>query len=204
MSNENFLKAAQISGEERSAIFQAAQEERQRKIQAAIDNGATVHYITSRLSSNEMETIINIDNNNNAFVDTTNRSDIILYLKRNCKITDIAEDDAPQAGPQAHPGIAPGNAQSLRIPAEDEAGHDDSRHQGTAKSNLQRRQSIRRQLAGKQTDDAPTDTRCDDAKRRHTFYFHLYHLLKKIGLAKDKRLRSSPGFIIAQSQQLMI
>ena len=39
MSNENFLKAAQISGEERSAIFQAAQEERQRKIQAAIDKG---------------------------------------------------------------------------------------------------------------------------------------------------------------------
>ena len=121
-----------------------------------------------------------------------------------CKIADIEEDDAPQAGPQEHPGIAPGNAQSLRIPAEDEASHDDSRHQGTAKSNLQRRQSIRRQLAGKQADDAPADTRCDDAKRRHTFYFHLYHLLKKIGLAKDKRLRSSPGFIIAQSQQLMI
>lgn len=63
--------------------------------------------------------------------------------------------------------------------AENEADHGDSRYQGAAKGNLQRRQSIRRQLAGKQADDTPADTRCDDAKRRHTFYFHLYHLLKK-------------------------
>lgn len=117
MSNENFLKAAQISGEERSAIFQAAQEERQRKIQAAIDNGATVHYITSRLSSNEIETIINIDNNNNVFVDTTKRSDIILYLKRNWKITDITYYKDNNNNNQIIGMIFKGNAKNLTVRA---------------------------------------------------------------------------------------
>ena len=88
MANKNFLNMAK-AGEERSAIFQAAQEERQRKIQAAIDNGATVHYLSSRMTQEEWETHIFSTNDGKVIIDTTIPKDITKCLKGNWKIIDI-------------------------------------------------------------------------------------------------------------------
>lgn len=82
-----------ITQEERNAIFQAAKEERERIIQEAINNGASVHYMTSRLTLDEQETHILMTNDDTCVIDTTIPSDIKLCIKRGWEITSITYYD---------------------------------------------------------------------------------------------------------------
>jgi hypothetical protein len=75
--------------EERQAIFKAAQEERERIIQEAINNGANVNYMTSRLTLDEQETHILTCIDGSCIIDTTIPSDIKLCIKRGWKITSV-------------------------------------------------------------------------------------------------------------------
>lgn len=75
--------------EERAAIFAAAQEKRERILKEAIKNGATICYMTSRLTSEEWETHIYINNNGNCVIDTTIPKDITKCINRGWKITHI-------------------------------------------------------------------------------------------------------------------
>lgn len=78
-----------ITQEERKAILKAAQEERNRKIQEAIKNGAVVNYITSRISGEEQETHISLTNDGVCIIDTTIQRDITKFLKKDFTIISI-------------------------------------------------------------------------------------------------------------------
>ena len=84
-----FEHLSNISVEERQAAKEAAQKERQRIIQEAINDGATVQYITAPLSGDEMETHINISSDNTVIVDTTIGSDIRKFIDSGWKITAV-------------------------------------------------------------------------------------------------------------------
>lgn len=75
--------------EERTAAIQAALEERARIIQEAIRNGATVQYITSRITLNEQETHIMYGNDDICTIDTTIPKDITMCIKRGWKIIGV-------------------------------------------------------------------------------------------------------------------
>lgn len=75
--------------EERAAAKQAAQEERERIIQQAINNGAKVQHITSRLTSEEWETHISYGYDNICTIDTTIPSDITECIKKGWNIRQI-------------------------------------------------------------------------------------------------------------------
>jgi hypothetical protein len=77
------------TAEEREAARQAAQEERERIIQEAIKNGATVNYMTSRLTLDEQETHICWDIEGNTIIDTSILKDITKCLKRGWEITAV-------------------------------------------------------------------------------------------------------------------
>ena len=87
MTKSTFLN--NLTPEERQAIFKAAQEERERIIQQAIQNGASVSYTSSHLTQDEQETHIYWDNEGNAIIDTTIPSDAKRCIKRGWKITSI-------------------------------------------------------------------------------------------------------------------
>lgn len=87
MANSTFFYG--LTAEERQAIFKAAQEERERIIQKAINNGAIVNYITSRLTLDEQETHILTCADESCIIDTTIPSDIKLCIKRGWKITSV-------------------------------------------------------------------------------------------------------------------
>lgn len=87
MTNNTFLSS--LTPEERQVIFKAAQEERERIIQEAINNGATVKYMTSRLTLDEQETHILTCADGSCIIDTTMPSDIKLCIKRGWKITSV-------------------------------------------------------------------------------------------------------------------
>lgn len=78
-----------MTAEERAAAKQAAQEERERTIQQAIQSGASVQYITARLTSEEWETHIYTNIAGECIIDTTNPSDIKLCIRRGWKITSV-------------------------------------------------------------------------------------------------------------------
>ena len=81
-----FEHLTNISAEEKQAAKEAAQKERQRIIQEAINNGAKVQHITAPLSGEEMETHINIGFDNLVIVDTTIGSDIRKLIDGGWKI----------------------------------------------------------------------------------------------------------------------
>lgn len=83
----NHLK--NITQEERMAAKQAAQEEKEYKIQEAIKNGAKVNYMTSNISYEYKETNINISYDGTCIIDTTIPKDITKYLKQNWKIVSV-------------------------------------------------------------------------------------------------------------------
>ena len=87
MAKNTFLN--DLTSVERQAIFKAAQEERERIIQEAINNGAIVKYITSRLILDEQETHILTYADGSCIIDTTIPSDIKLFIKRGWKITSV-------------------------------------------------------------------------------------------------------------------
>lgn len=87
MANNTFLN--DLTPEERQALFKAAQEERERIIQEAIKNGATVNYMTSRLTLDEQETHILTYTDGSCVIDTTMPSDIKLCIRRGWKITSV-------------------------------------------------------------------------------------------------------------------
>ena len=78
-----------VSIEEKLAARLAAQEERERIIQKAIQNGVPVQYMTSRLTSDEQETHIMWDNDGNVIIDTTIPKDITKCIKRGWEIVSI-------------------------------------------------------------------------------------------------------------------
>ena len=84
-----FEHLSNITSEERQAAKEAAQKERQRIIQEAINNGATIQYITAPLSGDEMETHINISSDNTVIIDTTISSDIRKFIDGGWKITAV-------------------------------------------------------------------------------------------------------------------
>lgn len=86
MPNNNFPI---LTPEERVAAKQAAQEKRERAIQSAIQNGASVKYLTTHLTSEEYETHIYWDNMGNTIIDTTIPKDITKLIKRGWQITSI-------------------------------------------------------------------------------------------------------------------
>ena len=86
MKAEQLLR---VSLEDRLAAKVAAQEERERIIQQAIQDGASVKYLSSRLTSDECETHIHINTDDTCIIDTTISSDITLCIKRGWKITSI-------------------------------------------------------------------------------------------------------------------
>ena len=87
MANSTFFYG--LTAAERQAIFKAAQEERERIIQEAINNGATVNYMTSRITLDEQETHTLTCADGSCIIDTTIPSDIKLCIKRGWKITSV-------------------------------------------------------------------------------------------------------------------
>jgi hypothetical protein len=87
MARSTFLN--DLTTEERQAIFKAAQEERECIIQKAINNGASVNYMTSRLTLDEQETHILTCVDGSCIIDTTIPSDIKLCIKRGWEITSV-------------------------------------------------------------------------------------------------------------------
>ena len=65
-----------------------AEAERKAKIDAAIESGASVEYITVPLSSEEQETIV-ISGCDSTTIDTTKGSDIVRYLKTDYPIKGV-------------------------------------------------------------------------------------------------------------------
>ena len=84
-----FEHLTNITAEEKLAARLAAQEERERIIQQAIQNGASVQYITSRSTSEEWETHILWDNEGNAIIDTTIPKDMTKCIKRGWEIISV-------------------------------------------------------------------------------------------------------------------
>ena len=78
-----------LTSEERRAAFKAAQEERERIIQRAIRNGASVHYMTSHLTLEEQETHIYTNITGECVIDTTNPADMRCCIRRGWKITSV-------------------------------------------------------------------------------------------------------------------
>ena len=78
-----------LTTEERQAMLKAAKEERDRIIQEAIRNGAAVDYMTSRLTLEEQDTHILLNNDNTCTIDTTIQSDINLCIKRGWEIVRV-------------------------------------------------------------------------------------------------------------------
>ena len=87
MEKKNYFPI--LTHDERVASIQAAQEERERLIQEAINNGAKVNYMSSRLTQDEMETHIRINNDGECVIDTTIARDITKCMKRGWKITHV-------------------------------------------------------------------------------------------------------------------
>lgn len=87
MAKSTFLN--DLTTEERQALLKAAQEERERIIHEAIDNGADVNYMTSRLTLEEQETHIYTNVAGECIIDTTIPSDIKLGIKRGWTITSV-------------------------------------------------------------------------------------------------------------------
>ena len=77
-----------ITAEEKLAARQAAQEERDRIIKKAINDGAKVQYMTSRLSTEEQETHISIGNGE-CLIDTTIPKDMTKCIKRGWSIQSV-------------------------------------------------------------------------------------------------------------------
>lgn len=75
--------------EEIAADRIAAQERKDRTIQEAINNGATVQYLKSRMTSEEWETHVYWDNDGNTIIDTTIPRDITKCLNYGWEITHI-------------------------------------------------------------------------------------------------------------------
>ena len=75
--------------EERLAAKLAAQQERDRLIQKAIQNGAHVQYMSSRLTTEEWETHVYWDNDGKCIIDTTIPGDIKKCIRRGWKIKSI-------------------------------------------------------------------------------------------------------------------
>lgn len=78
-----------LTRDEIIASQRAAQEERERIIQEAIDNGAKVNYVNSKISQDEMETHIRINYEGECVIDTTLSRDIVKCIKNGWKITSI-------------------------------------------------------------------------------------------------------------------
>lgn len=78
-----------MTSEERAAAKQAAQEERNRIIQKAIDNGASVQYTSCRLTSEEWETHIMYGNDGVCTIDTTIPGDIKLCIRKGWPIKSV-------------------------------------------------------------------------------------------------------------------
>ena len=89
MANNNSFSISNLTPEERAAAKQAAQEKREQILQDAIHNGATVQYMTSRMTSEEWETHISWDNEGNAIIDTTIPKEITKCIKRGWTIVGI-------------------------------------------------------------------------------------------------------------------
>ena len=79
-----------LTQEERAAAFKAAQEERERIIQEAINNGAYVQRTSSRISQDEQETHISYGLDGSCIIDTTIQSDIKKCIRRGWQITSVA------------------------------------------------------------------------------------------------------------------
>lgn len=84
-----FKHLTNITAEEKLAAKIAAQERRDEIVQQAIQNGARVQYITTPLSGEEMETLININFDNTVIVDTTIGSDIRKLIDNGWEITSV-------------------------------------------------------------------------------------------------------------------
>lgn len=84
-----FEHLTNMTAEEKLEAKRAALEERQRIIQQAIQNGATVNYLSARITSEEWETIISYGYDGICTIDTTIPSDITKCIKRGWKITSV-------------------------------------------------------------------------------------------------------------------
>lgn len=78
-----------ITPEERQAAKIAAQEERERIIRKAVQHGAKVNYMNTRLSLEEQETHIYTNVSGECIIDTTIPTDIKRCIRRGWKITSI-------------------------------------------------------------------------------------------------------------------
>ena len=78
-----------LTPEERMAARQMAQEERERIIQKAIDDGAKVNYVSTRIPIESWETHIYANNDNECTIDTTIPRTMTKCLKRGWKIDSI-------------------------------------------------------------------------------------------------------------------
>jgi hypothetical protein len=85
--NENFRWNP--TPEERLAARQMAKEERERIIQKAIDDGATIQYTTSRIPVEDWETHIYMSSDNECTIDTTIPRTMTKCLKRGWKVNSI-------------------------------------------------------------------------------------------------------------------
>lgn len=85
-----FEYLSKMTTEERMAAKQAAQERRNRIINQAIQNGAYIQRLTAPLSSDEMETSININHDDTVTISTTIGSDIRKLIDGGWKIVAIA------------------------------------------------------------------------------------------------------------------
>lgn len=84
-----FKHLTSLTTEEKLAARQAAQEERERIIQQSIQNGASVQYLTSRITQDEWETHIYWDNDGNTIIDTTIPKDMTKCMKRGWPIIGV-------------------------------------------------------------------------------------------------------------------
>ncbi len=75
--------------EERLAARQMAQEERERIVQKAIDDGATVNYTSSRIPVEDWETHIHMLSDNECTIDTTIPRTMTKCLKSGWKVDSI-------------------------------------------------------------------------------------------------------------------
>ena len=78
-----------ISGEERKKIIDQKNALRASKISQAISNNVPTTTITTPLSSTERETVIILNSDNTATIDTTISSDLNKCLDRNYPITSL-------------------------------------------------------------------------------------------------------------------
>jgi hypothetical protein len=87
MANKNLHWNA--TPEERMAARQMAQEERERIIQKAIDDGAKINYVSARIPIESWETHIYTNNDNECTIDTTIPRTMTRCLKRGWKVDSI-------------------------------------------------------------------------------------------------------------------